>query len=90
LGVEETIRKVFDGFNPVCAERYEHQGGYTRNALEFVRNTEFSSLCIETSLGVAQHLHFGTSMPSGGVHPIINIEPMSTFGKSGINADKLD
>jgi hypothetical protein len=20
----------------------------------------------------AQHLHFGTSMPSGGVHPIIN------------------
>ena len=50
--VSGTTRKVFDGFNTLCAERYEHQCGYTRNVSQFVLNTEFSSLCIETSLGV--------------------------------------
>jgi hypothetical protein len=52
-------REVFDGFNTLCAERHEHQRGNTRNTFEFVRNTEFSSLCIKTSLGVRSWLGIG-------------------------------
>jgi hypothetical protein len=34
------------------SESHQHQWGYARNVLEFVRNAEFAPLCIERNLGV--------------------------------------
>ena len=38
----------------------------------------------------AQHLHFGTSMPSGGVHPIKNSRALFPFGLQRTRLRVLD
>jgi hypothetical protein len=51
--VSRTTRKVVNGFDTLHAEGHQHQCGYAGNTREFVRDTEFAPLCIETSLDIS-------------------------------------